>query len=150
MQSPTQVIMTALSTLLGADAGTLAQALVVGLIKHAFVPTLAPVLLAADEADFDGYAPIAVGAATRPTAFDPATGDRMLDIPPPAGGYRWETTGATNLAQTIYGWYVGDDVIGTGVIFETGLFDAPIILNGIDQLVEVPQILIRMLAGGVQ
>jgi hypothetical protein len=82
-------------TLLGSDTATLAPAalaLKVILIKANFTPS--PNLAVGDltEADFSGYAAIAAALAALPESLDPNTGDSLLTVGPPAGGFRWETT----------------------------------------------------------
>jgi hypothetical protein len=55
-------------------------------------------------ADFDGYAAIASPNAAGQVAVDPVTGDQIVTVNEAAGGWRWETTGLTNLPQTIFGF----------------------------------------------
>ena len=95
------------ATLLAADATTLAPAAdgnEIALVKAAFTPAESNVLADLTFADFDGSAPIVCGTGTQPTGLDPNTNDTLITIKPPAGGFRFATTGITNLPQTIYGF----------------------------------------------
>ena len=154
MPSPTRSLFERIMTLLGADSVTMAGALVVRLIKEPFSESLDQTFTADDEADFDGYAGIDVAAATRPTANDPATGDRLLTVTPPAGGFRWETTGATNLPQTIYGYVVCDDTtaLGTTTIAWMKRFSSTeeVTLTAADQEVLAGTIQQRLVVPGLQ
>jgi hypothetical protein len=146
----TQAIITAASGLLGADTTTLAGALKVGLAMNNFTP--GPGLTAADltPATFTGSGLIAVTAATRADNFDPATGDRIINITVPAGGWLWSTTDATNLPQTIYGAYVGTSTPPAGNLYGAVLFDEPIVLTAADQQVQLDEVTFRVLANAIQ
>lgn len=56
-------------------------------------------------ADFDGSTgkPVTV-AEDMQVGFDPLTGEQVITINEPVGGWRWEVTGLTNLPQTVYGY----------------------------------------------
>lgn len=143
--TPSLVAFKKMVDLLGADTITFAGTLSVGLIKTPFSPSLNMSFVAGDEANFTGYAFKTLTAATRPTANDPATGDRLLTITPPVGGFVWETTGTTNLPQTIYGYYVGADTIGIGgTLLGAALLDAPVVLTATDQQVQIPDPQLRV------
>src|SRR6266404_3262845 len=72
------------------------------------MPDLDPVAMLLTQADFDGYVANGISSATgtQNTALDPLTSDYLLQLKLPVGGFRWETTGTTNLPQTIYGFGV--------------------------------------------
>jgi len=94
--------------LLAADTTTLAPATgnKIALINDDFV--LDENLTYADlsKADFDGSTPIVLGSGAQPVGIDPVTGEQIITMLEPVGGLRWETTGVTNLPQTIYGYAV--------------------------------------------
>src|SRR5262249_36978528 len=123
--------------LLAADVATLApaEANTIILIKEAFTPT--PNLILADVvlADFDGSEPKDGIAGAQPEGQDPNTGDFVIDIAPSAGGWRWETTGTTNLPQTIYGFCL-TDADGT-VLLASALLPSPQTLNLINQRIDL-------------
>jgi hypothetical protein len=101
-----------LGELLAADATTLAppaNANVVALIKANFAPTENLVIGDLTLADFTGSTPLACGLGTQPAGVDPITGDQVIDLKDPVGGWRWETTNTANLPQTIYGYALATD-----------------------------------------
>jgi len=56
-------------------------------------------------ADFDGStAKNIIGDVDMQVGIDPITGEQIITIPEPVGGWRWEVTGVTNLPQTVYGY----------------------------------------------
>lgn len=152
--TPSRATFRNVMTLLGADTVTLAAALSVRLITTAFAESMDYVPLTADEATFDGYAGIDRVAATRPTSDDPATGNRVLTITPPLGGWRWESTGLTNLPQTINGYVV---MLGAATIALTGgtmlackRLDTAITITAADQAVLLPDPQLTLVVGGIR
>ena len=152
MGSPSQFIFQRAVNLLAADTTTFAsnsdEAPKMVLIKDAFVPSLtltyadiSPIL-----ADFTGYAAIGAATGTQNTAEDPLTSDYLLQFKAPVGGFRWETADASP-NQTIYGWACIDDQNSN--VYYSALFDTPIPLTGINQVVEIDTADIRYILGGV-
>jgi len=117
------------------------------LFQNNLVPTPATVIGDLTPCNFDGYAPLAKDAASPSVATDPATGDKIVRIPDPAGGWTWLTTGVTNLPQTVYGYALTD---GTGAdLYGVTLFDTPVVLTGAGQEVVVGDVTYRLLRAGV-
>lgn len=109
---PTKTVRLQLGELLAADATTLAPAMSankIALVKSAFVPNENSVIGDFTLADFDGSSPIAGATGTQQVGNSPSTGDQIITIKEPAGGWRWESTGVTNLPQTIYGYVLTDN-----------------------------------------
>jgi hypothetical protein len=127
----------ALGELLGADTGTLAPVAVnkIALVKANFA--LDENLLIGDLtlADFDGSTPLAASATGGLVGIDPITGDQIITIKDPAGGWRWETTGLTNLPQTIYGYALIDNAGAT--LLAAALFPDPIPLSAVGEQVSI-------------
>ena len=123
--------------LLAADSTTLAPAALANMMALVMAP-IAPseALTFADLtlATFDGSTPIACGTGTQPTGEDPFSGAEVLSIKVPAGGFRWESTGVTNLPQTIYGYVLLDNALA--VLLASAAFDAPITITAVDQVIE--------------
>jgi len=133
--------------LLAADAATLAppaDANVIALIKAIFTPLESTTLADLTLADFDGATPLAVGVGTQPEGLDPNSSDSIINLKPPAGGFRWETTGVTNLPMTIYGFALLNDALDTLLACE--VLAAPITLNAVNEVVNIPVPTIRQLA----
>jgi len=86
------------------------------------------------EATFDGYA--ALGASGVSALFtDPLTGLEVIRIAPPAGGWKYVTTGLTALPMTIYGAYLTNT--GGTILMGAVKFDTPIILTAVGQLIDL-------------
>lgn len=148
--TPSQAIFEQRDILLAADATTLAPAalqLHVHLIKAPFTPTpeLAWGDVSADVADFDGYAAINSVVGAQLQSINPLTGASQITLKLPAGGWRWETTGLTNLPQEIWGFVVTDnadaDIMGSELLPE------PITLTAINEEIVVPTIKFSTLPG---
>lgn len=147
---PTRALREKAMQLLAADAATLAPAAnanKIALVKAAFVPAETLVFADLDLADFDGSTPILGNTGAQPEGLDPATNDSLVDITPPVTGYRFETTGVTNLPQTIYGFALVNNAADT--LLASGLFDAPIELTAINQRVDVVNPTLRQLANSI-
>jgi hypothetical protein len=138
---PTQAIFEQRDKLLSADTTTLApvaNACKVALIVEPFVPGPDTDFTALTEATFDGYAKITGATGTQIQTIDPLTGASKVQMKLPAGGWVWETTGVTNLPQTVYGWCLVDNAATT--TYGSGIFDTPVELTGVNQQVTIPQV----------
>lgn len=132
---------------LASDTTTLAHAtlLRVGLVKEPFTPSSALVMGDLVLADFDGYAAKTPVPGTQPSGADPSTSDFNITISPPAGGWRWETSGLTNLPQTIYGVVLYHNTGPT--LYATELLANPIELDDLDQEVVLDKVQLRFMQG---
>lgn len=129
----------ALGDALSADTTTLAPAVnanKIALVMADFVPSEGLVAGDLSLATFDGGDPIAGATGAQLVGVDPVTGQQVIDIKEPLGGWRWEVTGATDLPQTIYGFALLDSTLAT--LFAVEHFDEPITLNAEGQFIEVP------------
>lgn len=86
-------------------------------------------------ATFDGYADKAAGASPFAVGVDPVTGDQIITINEPAGGWRWETTGLTNLPQTIFGYALANGAVN--LIHAAQLLNEPIPLTVVGEEVNL-------------
>lgn len=131
---PMKPVRKQLGELLGADATTLAPAAnanKIALIKAAFVPEENMVPANVTLADFDGSDPLLAAVGAQQVGIDPATGAQIITIKEPAGGWRWETTGLTNLPQTIYGYGLFSNDMAT--LLGLALLPAPVQLSEVGQ-----------------
>jgi len=147
--TPSQLLLTSAATLLAGDTAGLNAALDVEihLAKNAFTESPSRVLGDFTEADFDGYAALAKDPAAPTVVTDPATGDQIITLPDPAGGWAFATTGVTNLPQTIYGYYLTDS---TGaVLYGCKRFADAVVLTGNGQGFSIGTVDFRMLVNGI-
>lgn len=76
---------------------------IVRLIIAPFTPSEDLVVGDLTFADFDGSTALEQALGDAQVGIDPLTGQQRITITEPAGGWRWITTGVTNLPQTVYG-----------------------------------------------
>jgi len=138
---PTNTILDRLATLLATDATTLAHA-TLAVHVHLFVNTATPgpgsVVGDFTEATFDGYAPLDADVGPQQEFVDPITGNRVVQLIEPLGGWHWETTGVTDLPQTVYGFFVTDNA--DTVLYGAARLDDPFPLTASGQAVDVDQV----------
>jgi hypothetical protein len=81
------------------------DALLIRLVAADFTPSEGLVPGDLTFASFDGSTAKSPTVATDwQVGTDPATNEQLITAPEPAGGWRWEVTGVTNLPQSIYGF----------------------------------------------
>lgn len=146
---PTLALREQAMKLLAADTTTLAPVAAnkMALVKATFIPSEELAFADLTLADFDGSTPLATAAGAPPEGLDPATTDSIIDLKAPAGGFRWETTGVTNLPQTIYGYALVNDAVDT--VLCAALFPNPIELTAVNQRVEDLQATLRQAANSI-
>jgi hypothetical protein len=135
---------------LATDTATLAPAANanhMSLLKAPIAPSESVGLGDLTFADFDGSTPLDVTLGAQAEALDPATNDSVITLSPPVGGWRWVTTGITNLPQTIYGVALMDKTDAT--VLATEAFPVPIVLTAIDQVVDIGPLELRLIAGSL-
>jgi len=148
---PTKDLVERMADLLGADTVTLAAPTTfveIHLAKAPFTPTATLVIGDIEEADFDGYLPLSAASAATQVFTDPATGDVMIQVREPSGGWNFQTSGVTNLPQTIYG-FVLTDAAGA-VVHGSELLDVPVVLDGAGQGFDVPNVNFRLMLGAMR
>jgi len=137
---PTGSFINHIQALIAADATGLADtdALHVHLIKSAFTPTQETALADLTQADFGGYADIAAEAGTQQTFRDPVTGQLVIQMEEPVGGWHWQATSGANLPQTIYGFVLTDNA--DAVTYGSQLLDTPVTLTDSGDAVDIGQV----------
>jgi hypothetical protein len=135
---PPNALLDQIAKLIAADATTLgsATALKLHLAMANFTPSPALLLAGLTEATFAGYAAINLVTGTQLEYVDGVSGLRTVELKAPAGGLNFTVTGAANLPQTIYGYYVTDN--GVTVLYGSALFPSPINLTVVGQGFDVP------------
>jgi hypothetical protein len=141
---PMKAVRLQLGELLAADATTLAPPALnnkIALVKAAFAVSEDLNAAALTLADFDGSTELSAGLGTQQVGNDPATGEQIITIKEPVGGWRFETTGVTNLPQTIYGFALLDSTLAT--LIGAALLPAPIALTEIGQEINLGVVQMR-------
>jgi hypothetical protein len=135
---PTIALRLQLGTLLAGDATTLAPAMnpnKIALINAAFTPNENLTIGELSLATFVGSTPLAGAAGAQGVGIDPATGDQVVTILAPAGGWRWTCTTAPVSAETIYGYALVDHTGAT--LLGTNLLTPPITITEVGDLVDL-------------
>lgn len=140
----TRVLSNFLSTLLASDTGTLANAsaMKVGLITAPFAPGLGLLMADLTITTETGLVALAGTAGAQNESVDPVTGDLIVEIKPPAGGFRWETPGGFTGPITVYGFALGNNAMS--VLYGTEALVEPIELNGENQQITAPALQFRI------
>lgn len=150
MQS-TLALREAAAQLLAADAATLAPAALANkimLVTNAFTPSENLTFADLDAATFDGSTPLSAGVGVQLEGLDPETNDAIITIKSPAGGWRWETTGVTDLPQTINGFALVDNAVA--VLLAAARLPAPITLTAINQVIALEGVDLRLISGSLR
>lgn len=147
---PTLAIREKAMQLLAADTATLAQAAdnnKLALIKASFVPDEGLTIADLDFADFDGSTPLDVGLGAQAEGLNPGTNDSVITLKAPAGGFRWETTGVTNLPQTIFGFALTNEA--GDILFASGTLENQITLTDVNQVVQGLDAILTQVANSI-
>ncbi len=135
---PTNVILDSISLLVSTDATKLAHATLavkVHLAKAAFVPAATRVIGDFTEANFTGFAAKLAAVGAQQNFFDPITGQRVVQLVEPAGGWHWQCGDALQLPQTIYGFYVTDNA--SAVVYGCALLPQTVLLSATGDAVDI-------------
>jgi len=111
----------------------------VRLVIADFTPDEDMVFADITSADFDGSTPLAAALGAQQVGLDPLTGDQIVTMVEPLGGWRWITTGLTNLPQVVYGYALCDEVAAPVLLGLTKL-DSPISLTIVGQEIRIGQV----------
>lgn len=144
---PTTVIESAMAELLAADTGTLAAvaAMHVHLIVEPFVPSVNTDFTTLTEATFTGGADKSAGTGTQQVFLDPTTGNRVIQLLEPAGGWTWECTADPVAPQTVYGYVVTDNA--DAVTYGSELLETPVEITEAGQGLTINNIRINIPPG---
>ncbi len=119
----------ALGALLAADIPTLAPAAAnkIALVNAPFALDENLVLASLSFATFTGSAPKAGAAGAQGVGNDPGTGQQLITILAPVGGWRFVCTVAPGAPETIYGFALTDNA--GAVLLGAALLDTPITIT---------------------
>lgn len=137
---PSLAIIDSLAELVASDVNFLAEAAVkrVHLMLSAFTPSPEYEFDPLEEATFDGYANLTAPAGAQQFFTNPITGERVVQLIEPVGGWHWLTTGTTDLPQTIFGFVVTD--AASAVTHGSALLDTPVTLQAVGEAVDLDQV----------
>jgi len=138
---PTLLIENAMRDLLAADAATLAPAALanhVHLIAAPFTPGSATDFTTLTPATFTGSTAKNAGVGTQQSFVDAVNNANIVQLLEPAGGWHWQCTAAPATPETIYGYACTDNA--DAVTFGSDLFDPPIVITGVGDAVDIPEV----------
>lgn len=142
---PMKAIRLALGEALAADDTSLAPATdanKIALIAADFVLDESLVIGDLTLATFNGSTPLAGATGTQLAGIDPLTGEQIITIKEPAGGYRWECAVAPGAPETIYGFALIDNA-GTGLL-AVELLPEPITIAAVGDQIDIGNATLRM------
>lgn len=135
---PTNDVRSQLGTLLAADATTLAPASnanKIALINAPFTPSGNLNISMLSFATFVGSTPLAGATGAQGVGVDPATGQQIITILTPAGGWRWTCTTAPGSPETIYGFALTDHAAAT--LLGTQLLTTPEVIQAVGDQIDL-------------
>ena len=134
---PMKDVRLALGELLAADVATLAPVAAnkIALVLDAFALTENLVIGDLVLASFTGSTPKAGAAGTQQAGINPITGDQVITILAPAGGWRWECTAAPASPQSINGFALIDDA--GAVLLGAQLLDVPVTITDVGDFIDL-------------
>lgn len=144
---PVKSVRLQLGELLAADDTTLAPATdanKVALIASPFTPSENLVIGDLTLATFTGSTPLAGATGTQQVGVNPATGDQIITIKDPAGGYRWECSATPTAPETIYGFALMDNA--GAVLLAVEAFDTPITISASGEEINLGTVKMTMVA----
>lgn len=150
MATPTSVLLNRVATLLSTDTGSLAPAALAVKVHLAIAPfTPGPSLTVSSftEATFSGYTALSAGTGNQESFTDPPSGQRIVQLQEPAGGWHWQANGATGLPQTVYGFYITDNA--NAVLYGSQLLPAPITLAAVGDGVDLAWVRFGIIPGAI-
>lgn len=143
---PMKALRIALGELLAADVDTLAPVAAnkIALIAANFGLNENLVVGDLTLASFTGSTPKAGAAGAQQVGIDPLTGDQVITILAPVGGWRWECTAAPGAPETIYGYALL--LADLSVLLGAELLDNPITISDDGDFIDLGSVPIRFVA----
>jgi hypothetical protein len=140
MLIPASLILDAMAVSLASDTLLLAATPPpqVALVIAPFTPSHGLAIGSLTLASFTGSAPLIAGTGTQQEFVDPLTGNRVVQMLEPLGGWHWQATAGTGLPQAVYG-YVLTDTTGL-VVYGSALFPSPVIIAAVGQGCDIPEV----------
>jgi len=89
-------------------------------------------------ASFTGSTPKSGASGAQEVGINPLTGEQVLTILAPAGGYRWECTAAPTPSQTVYGFALLDSTLAD--LLGLALLDTPVNIANVGDFVDLGKV----------
>lgn len=139
MSVPTNSLLSSMLNALAADTTTLAGGLQVHLVTAPFGSTrsLAWGDVSTSLSAVAGMGSISVAGAPQQRATDPVKGDELIQLIPPVGGFRWESSAAPDPPVTMYGYIVCSSTGNGETVYLSRRFAEGIVINAAHQVIEV-------------
>ena len=134
---PMKALRLALGELLAADVTLLAPVAAnkIALVSAAFALTESIVIGGLTLATFTGSTPKAGAAGSQQAGVQSLTGQQVITILAPAGGWRWECTATPGVPETIYGFALIDDA--GAVVLAAAVLDTPVTIAAIGDFIDL-------------
>jgi hypothetical protein len=134
---PSKALRESLGTLLASDTSGLANATPnkVALFVNSITPNENILMSALTLASFTGSSPKTGTAGDQGVANDPVTGDQVITILAPAGGWRWVCTADPISPQTVFGFVLTDATLATMIAI--ALLPAPVTISHAGQQIDL-------------
>ena len=132
-----------LGELLAADTTTLAPVAAnkIALVAAAFTPSENLVIGDLTLATFTGSAPIAGAAGAQQVGNDPVTGEQVITILSPVGGYRFECSVAPASPEVIFGFALVDNA--AALLLGVAVLASPITIRAVGDFVDLGAVEMR-------
>jgi len=141
---PTRFLRLQLGELLAADTDTWVNITgqpTVALVAETFTPSEDLVTADLTLATFTGSTPLA-GDTTQEAGVDPATGEQVITVIAPAGGWRFECTVAPGSPETIFGFALRQS--STAALLGTALLATPVTITNVGDFIDLGAIEFRL------
>lgn len=134
---PMRDLRLALGELLAADVDTLAPVAAnkIALVALAFALTENLTVAGLTFATFTGSTPKGGVAGDQQAGISPLTGEQVITILSPVGGWRWECTAAPAAPETIFGFALLDTTLAT--LLGAAILDAPVTITSVGDFIDL-------------
>jgi hypothetical protein len=112
----------------------------VGLITAPFTPSVDLLMGDLTIGALPGLTPMNGVTGSQNESVDPDSGSPLVDVKPPAGGFRWETQEGFEGPVSIYGFALGNRAFN--VLYGTQLLHDPIVLTSVNEAITAPRLII--------
>jgi hypothetical protein len=143
---PMRAVRLQVGELLAADAATLAPAALANkivLVANDLAIDENKVFADITAATFTGSTAIAGAVGTQLAGVDPATGEQIVTIKVPAGGYHWECTAAPATPETIFAFALCDNALTT-LLALAPMPDGPVVVSAVGDIIDLGDVTMRV------